>query len=270
MKNGIIPKHLVIMPLLVLSVVFCFSCTGTQVATESVIFAVFGNTSPESPFTGFTKSLPGLLDEIESYKPQIIVHTGDAIYGGSASDGILETDIKRQLGIFFPSLKKLRTAVYTIPGDRDFYNGTIDLFTGYSGRLKAYSFNYGSIHFICLFSSAEGDSIIDNKQAEWLKRDLDESGSSSATFVFAHHQMFPEKKKNPQLEKNEELHRLFIGHNVKAVFSGSEKNFSNLKKDSIEYINAGCSASKDRKDRRSNRFYIINYNNSRLDIEPVQ
>lgn len=270
MKHGIIPKHIVIIPLLVVSVILLSGCSGRQVATESVRFALFGNTSPESPFAGFTKSLPDTLDEINSYKPQIIIHTGDAIYGGSGSDGILEKDIKRQLNIFFPSLKKLRTAVYTIPGERDYYNGSISLYSESSGREIPYSFNYGSIHFICLASTAGGDSVIDAKQTEWLKRDLKEFSDSSAIFILLHHQMFPEKRKNPQLEKNQLIHQLFLEYNVRAVLSGSERDFSDKMRDSIEYVNAGCAPSRDKKERKGNRFYIFNYIKNRLDIEQVQ
>ena len=133
--------------------IICFGCSTAKPVTESASFALLGNTSPGSPFSGFNKSLQGTLNEIVRYKPQIIIHTGDAVYGGSEEDGILEKDVKRQLNIFFPLLRSLNTAVYTIPGERDYYNGSSALYLEFSGKRSHYSFNYGSIHFICLSSS---------------------------------------------------------------------------------------------------------------------
>lgn len=254
---------------IILPFAFILGCSSTKPVTESVRFAIFGNTSPDSPFSGFTRDFPSLITEIENRKPQIIIHTGNAIYGGSDVNGILESDIKRQLSFFFPMLKKLHTAIYTIPGEKDYYNGSIALYSEFSGRKASYSFNYGSMHFICLSSSESEDSFIDDEQLKWLKNDLDESSDSNAIFVFTHHQLFPEKKKMKFPEKNENLHKLFLKYNVKGVFSGSEKEYTTKTKDSIKYINAGCSLADDKmKNKKNNRFYIVNYFNNIINIEP--
>jgi len=256
---------------LILQGIFSLGCSTAKPVTESVRFAIIGNTSPASPFSGFTKYLPEVLAEIENRKPQIIIHTGDALYGGSAADGILESDLKRQLNIFFPMLKSLNTAVYTIPGEKDYYNGSIALYSGLTGKKTGYSFNYGSIHFICLSSSDSGKSFIDDEQLEWLKNDLNEFRDSNAIFVFAHHQLFPDKKKVKVQEKDEDLHKLFLEYRVKAVFSGSEKDYSTKLKDSVRYINAGCSFTTDKKDNKKGyRFYIINFINNEISIDPVR
>lgn len=257
--------------LLILPGVLFFGCSGAKPVTESVRFALLGNTSPGSPFSGFTKSLPSILSEIEARKPQIIIHTGDAIYGGTEAEGILESDVKRQLNIFFPMLKSLQTAVYTIPGEKDYYNATTSLYSGYTGRKPGYSFNYGSIHFICLSSSDSAETFIDEDQLKWLKKDLEIFKTSNAVFVFAHHPLFPDKKKVKELEKNEELHKLFLEYNVKAVFSGAEKVYTSKLKDTIKYINAGSSIVTDKKDNKKNySFYIVNYFNNEINIEPVK
>jgi len=249
---------------------FNFSCAGTKPVTETVRFALIGNTSPDSPFTGFNKALPGILNEIESRKPQIIIHTGDAIYGGSEADGIIESDIRRQLNIFSQMLKKLNTAFYTIPGDRDYYNSSPALYLEFSGKKPGYSFNYGSIHFICLSSSETGESFIDDDQFKWLKKNLKDFKDSSAVFIFAHHQLFPDNKKIKTTELKEKLHELFLKYNVKAVFSGSEPDYSEKFKDSIKYINAGYSTGTDKKKiRKSNRFYLVNFYNDEIRVDPV-
>lgn len=260
-----------ILSAILLSALINSGCSGVKPVTKTVRFAILGNTSPDSPFSGFNRDLPDLLNEIENRKPQIIIHTGNAIYGGTAAEGILESDIRRQLDIFFPILKKLHTAVYTIPGERDYYNGTTSLFSRFSGKKSGYSFNYGSIHFICLSSSGSEEYFIDEKQFNWLKNDLMEFKDSNAIFVFAYNQLFPEGKKIRPVKNSEELHRLFLEYNVKAVFSGAEKDYSVKLKDSIRYINAGCSFVADKKSTRKNyRFYIINYFNNEIDIDPVK
>jgi len=254
-----------------LSLISIAGCSSAKPVTESVRFALLGNTSPDSPFAGFTNSLPSLLLEIENRKAQIIIHTGDALYGGNEKDGILEKDMLRQLNIFFPALKSLHTAVYTIPGEKDYFNGTIQLYSKFSGKKGAYSFNYGSIHFICLSSSDSPEPFIDDKQLEWLKNDLSEFADSNAIFVLAHHQLFPDKKKIKTPEKNQEIHKLFVANRVKAVFSGSERDYITKLKDSVKYINAGCSLNTDKKSKKKDyRFYIIDFIKNEITIDPVK
>ncbi len=255
----------------ILPVFFLSGCSGAKPVTESVRFALIGNTSPVSPFYGFNKALPYILTEIESRKPQIIIHTGDALYGGSEADGILESDIRRQLNIFFPALKKLHTAVYTIPGEKDYYNNSPGIYLEFSGKKASYSFNYGSIHFICLSSSDTDKSFIDDQQLKWLENDLQEFADSNAIFIFAHHQIFPDKKKHNNTELNEKLHQLFLKYKVKAVFSGSEPDYSEKSKDSILYINAGYTGKTDKKSiKMSNRFYLVNFYNNKISVDPVK
>lgn len=256
---------------IILGGVLSFSCSGAKPVTESVRFALLGNTSPDSPFSGFTQYFPSLLQEIENRKPQIIIHTGDALYGGSEADGILESDLRRQLNIFFPLLKSLHTAAYTIPGEKDYFNGSISLYSEYSERKPCYSFNYGSIHFICLSSSGSEESFIDGKQLEWLKNDLEIFSGSNAIFIFGHHQLFPDKKKNKLIEKNEDLHRLFLKYNVKAVFSGAGKDYNTRLKDSVLYIDAGYYGSTGKKDnKKGNRFYIVTFAANEIIVDPVK
>jgi 3',5'-cyclic AMP phosphodiesterase CpdA len=269
-RHGVILQFGRIGLILILPLMLLSGCSSVKPVTESVRFAVLGNTSPDSPFSGFTRSLPAILSEIENRKPQIIIHTGDALYGGSEADGILESDLRRQLNIYFPMLKSLHTAIYTIPGDRDYYNGSNSLYLEYAKRKPSYSFNYGSIHFICLSSSESGESFIDEEQLEWLKNDLNESRDSSAVFVFAHHQLFTDKKKIKISEQKENLHKLFIQYNVRAVFSGAEKDYTSKLKDSVRYINAGCNISTDKNNKKWNRFYVINFSNSEINIDPVK
>jgi len=254
-----------------LAAVICAAgCTSVKPVTKSVRFALLGNTSPDSPFSGFNKSLNSVLAEIQNHKPQIIIHTGNAIYGGTEADGILETDIRRQLCIFFPMLKKLHTAAYTIPGDSDYYNNSSSIYCEFSGKPSSYSFNYGSIHFICLSPAETTTDLTSGIDMEWLKKDLEEFQDSSAIFIFTHQRLFQEKKKRKTPEKNQELHDLFLKYGVKYVFSGEGKDFTTKLKDTVKYINTGCVVASDGKDnRKTNQFYIVNLINNEIKIDPV-
>lgn len=248
--------------------VFLSGCAGEVPVTESVRFALFGNTAPASPFSGFTPALDSVISSIESEKPAVIIHTGDAIYGGSESDGINERDVRRQFKIFFAAMKNFHYAYYTIPGDRDLFNGAASLYMEYSGRKRFYSFNYGSMHFITLDTSAADDNFIDDIQTEWLKKDLENFRGSNAIFVFFHRPFLSTRKKGVIYPVPEGLHKIFTEFRVKAVFSGGDKTYGSSIYDSVRYIQAGCSGYIDEKDnRRTNQYYIVNYLNGEFDIK---
>ncbi len=254
---------------LILIALFFAGCAHEIPLTESVRFVVFGNTAPVSPFSGFTQSLDTVISAIESEKPAIVIHTGDAVYGGTETDGIRERDITRQFTIFFSKLKNFHSVYYTIPGDRDLYNGTPAIYTEYSGRGRWYSFNYGSMHFIALDTSGSDEKFIDDTQMEWLKKDLKCSKNSNAVFVIIHRPFITTRKKTPVSPVPDDLHKLFMQYNVKAVFSGSDKSFYSSLHDSIRYISAGCAGFIDkRENRRTSQYYVVTFMNNNLDIRP--
>lgn len=251
--------------------VFLAGCAGEVPVTESVKFVIFGNTAPASPFSGFTPLLDPVIREIESEKPAIVVHTGDAIYGGSDSDGINENDIRRQCRIFFFAMKNLHSAYYTIPGEKDLFNGSTGLYSEYAGRKTWYSFNYGSMHFVALDTSGMSSKFIDDKQMEWLRKDLGLFRGSNAIFILLHRPFLTPKKKGVQFPVPEELHNLFKEYKVKAVFSGGEKTYSTSVYDSVKYIQAGCSGFfDDKENRRSNQYYVVTFVNGNLDVKPAR
>ncbi len=262
-------KIIRIIAALLSAAVFLSGCAGEVPVTESVRFALFGNTAPASPFSGFTPSLDSVISSIESEKPAVIIHTGDAIYGGSESDGINERDVRRQYKIFFSAMKNFHYACYSVPGDRDLFNGSSSLYTEYSGRGTRYSFNYGSMHFIALDTSIPGDNFVDAEQMKWLRRDLETFSGSNAIFILMHRPFLSTGKKGIVYPVPEELHKLFVRFRVKAVFSGGDKSYSSSIYDSIRYIEAGCSGFTDeRENRRTNQYYIVNYASGVFDIKP--
>ena len=248
----------------------CAACAAGQPVTQSVSFIIFGNTRPESPFQGFTTGLDQVLSAIESRRTGILIHTGNSVYGGSEEQGILSSDVERQMMIFFPAIKRIPAAIYTIPGESDRHNGSLDIYVKHSRRDPYYSFNYGSIHFIMLNTDSSIENLLDNEQMEWLKHDLKKSAKCSCIFVITHHPVFVEEKVKGKTElRNNMLMELFIKHKVRAVFSGREERFSSSYYGGVEYHITGCGGYNDKKDNRKKfQYYLVNMENGELKITP--
>ncbi len=256
--------------MILLTVLILLSCTADKRETQSVRFALISNTSPESPFTGFTESLGRVFTAARARNPDLVIHTGNIIYGGESFSGIRKEDTERQYGVFFSLIKTFHCPVYTAAGDRDYFDGSLDAYSRLSSRAPYYSFNYGTVHFIVLNTIASGTYLIDTSQLKWLKNDLQSSSDSSAVIVITHHSL--NLGKNYQRKKNpaEYLHKLFLKHRVKAVISGEGSRFRHDKKDSIEYINAGCGGYLKKKKHSVNQYYIAVFDQSGIRIEPYR
>ena len=255
----------------VLAACFMFAgCAGNRPVTRSVSFIIFGNTRPESPFRGFTQSLDSVISSIENRRAEIIIHTGNSVYGGTDAGGIIERDVERQMRIFFPMIKRIPAAVYTLPGETDTHNGTLDLYVKYSGREPWYSFNYGTIHFIALKTDSGIDNLLGSEQMAWLKNDLGRSDEYSSIFVITHHAVHVEKKiKGKTLLKNRELMQLFIRHKVRAVFSGGDELFTSSYYGGVEYHVTGCGGYIDKRENRKKfQYYTVTIDESRVQISP--
>lgn len=253
-----------------IALIMCTGCASKQPVTQTVSFIIFGNTKPDSPFQGFTENLGTVIDTIESRRTGIVIHTGNSVYGGSDSQGIISRDLERQMQIFFPMLKRITAPVYTVPGETDRHNGTLDLYVKYSGRVPYYSFNYGTIHFITLDTNSSTPDLLDSVQMNWLKEDLEKASRFSSIFVITHHPVFVEEKiKGKTILKNNMLMELLVKHKVKAVFSGKDEKFSSSYYGGIEYYNTGCGGFTDKKDNRKKfQYYMVTIDDTRIQVSP--
>lgn len=270
MRRGFIRLSIAGLTALLAALFLNWGCAGTPSVTGSVSFIIFGNTKPESPFTGFTESLGPVLADINKWKPEILIHTGNSVYGGIDSDGILEQDVNRQMKIFITQIKSIPTAAYTIPGESDYYNQSLKLYTDNYCRPPYYSFNYGTIHFITLNTDSSTENLLDPAQMNWLRQELDEAGNYSAIFILTHHPVnVEEKTKKETVLKNTGLMELFSSKGVRAVFSGRDEKYGVSSRGNVEYYLTGCGGYIDKKDNKKKyQYYVVTYNAGRLEITP--
>ncbi len=215
-------------------------CAGTAPRPDQEInFIIIGNTGPSSPFTGHPEKLDEVYRSINQENPALVVNMGNIIAGGDERVGIMKKDIIRQYRQFLRQKEILLPIMHVTAGEKDAHNGSLALFTNFTGRKLFYSFNYGAARFI-IMAITSSDHALTPEQMRWLKRELKSSRSSAAVFVFAHYPLLAPPRSGMGHNEGEELHRLFIGYPVKAVFSGRGTSLHEYERDGIRYVNAGC------------------------------
>ncbi|MCU0848573.1 MAG: metallophosphoesterase [Spirochaetes bacterium] len=249
--------------------VFIIGCNFSSniKSIPGITFVITGNTSPSSPFTGFTERLSQLIDKINRENPVLVIHTGNLIQGGNESMGIKDKDIKRQFKIFKSRFSKLNSILYTAAGEKDYYNSSTDFYTRNTGRNLNYSFNYGGIHFIIFNTVGEDFPAPSKKTMKWLKNDLERNRESSAIFVFTNQPVISHPRIKTSYREFDELHKLFSAYPVKAVISGNPVEYLETKKDNIFYIIAGCGGfTEEDKYRYCSQFFTLVIKNNEITI----
>ena len=248
-----------------------FSCAGPETRQPGELsFIIIGNTSPASPFTGHPEKLSYVFKSIKQENAFLVIHTGNIIQGGSDSVGITVQDITRQFAAFIRDRDSLRAVIHILAGEKDLYNGSLDLFSHFTGEKLFYSFNYGSVHFVLLHILNKKHAV-SPEQMKWLKRDLEKHRNDSAVFILSH---FPIQSPPPsgiKYQDGEELHALFKEYPVKAAISGYSNNLSEFDKDGIRYIAAGCFGyNYEDWHWNYNQYYIAHFDGSKLTVKGIR
>jgi hypothetical protein len=237
---------------------------------HEVKFIVIGNTSPVSPFTGYPERLPSVYRSISHENIVLAIHTGNMIHGGHEWMGITRKDIVRQYQNVIRHKNMLTAITYILAGEMDQFNGKIDFFEQFISKKLFYSFNYADSHFI-LLNILNKDHVLTPGQMRWLENDLEAHKNFSAIFVFSHYPVISSPQSGIRFQGGEELHALFIRYPVKAVISGSMKNYSEYEKDTIRYIDAGCYGFNNEDWQPGfNQYYIARYDGINFSIKGVK
>jgi hypothetical protein len=209
-----------------------------------VTFVVGGDNRPTARGAPQPRVARQIFDEIGLLRPDLVLWSGDTIYGYCDSAAELDGEYDAFLAI----ARRGATPLFNAPGNHELHSdeascpttaGAVcaasclqDGFTRRFGPLYG-SFDHAGVHFIALdteFPGQEGD--IAGDQLAWLRRDLEQNKEARAIFVFAHTQFYTSPLIDPAEGRDHQsvasralLHELFRRYPVRAVFAGHEHLF---------------------------------------------
>lgn len=246
-------------------------CAGAAPrGAREIDFAIIGNTAPSSPFTGHPEKLDDVYRNINRDNPALVVHTGNLVEGGGKDSAVMEKDVVRQYRDFASRRDILGPVMHAAAGERDAYNGSLDLFREYVETKLCYSFSYGPVRFIIL-KILDGDDGLLPEEMKWLENDLRACRSAGAIFVFSHYPVMAPPRSGMRHVQGEELHALFARHGVKAAFSGRGRGFQEHERDGIRYVNAGCFGfNYEDPHWNFNQYYRVRYSGEALSVRGVK
>jgi hypothetical protein len=228
-----------------------------------LLFVVGGDSRPTGKGAPIPRVARVIFEEIGLIHPDLVLWTGDILYGKGDSS----TELAREYDRFESLAAKPGVPLFDAPGNHEIHrtddapcpasrsgappdapgsHDSEEQFVRHFGNLYG-SFDAGPAHFIALDTSTfcHEDSI-DGAQLDWLERDLETHKDAAAIFVFGHTEFFsspqidaPDAKDHPPLRNRDELHALFRKYPVKAVFSGHQHLYWHETHDGIDYFVAG-------------------------------
>lgn len=244
------------------------ACRSSHVShAQAIRFVIFNNTSPDSPYEAFNPQLENLMLSINKENPVFTIHSGNIIHGGSSAMGINLIDIEKQFRQFYKYAKKLNSILFTVCGPLDIYNDSTAMYTQFTQKDAWYSFNYGTIHCIVLYSDSKSSLSISEKQLQWLKDDL-KKFSYAHTFIFSYFLPALHRSKQQFINSaHQNLHELLMQYNVKAFF-GTAEFTQPVTIGTIQYIPVTCDNNYANKYKKAIRYYVVDFDGHYITIVP--
>jgi hypothetical protein len=236
-----------------MAVFLTFTPTNLSAAEQAVrrpfSFVVLGHVRGNDD--GLTHPLlDQLLAKVRALKPDMVILTGDMIYGGLGKKQQQAEVITQDWARLDSALEKLGIPIYRVPGNHDINDPiTRDIYFTRYGKLPR-AFTYRGSRFLLLNSSyvPEGNEApprvrgrqaylrgkqLDSEQIDFIRKEL--SGNHDNLFLFMHHVLWWHEEEAVWWR---EVHPLLVGRNVRAVFAGDvgPRKFSHLKRDGVDYI----------------------------------
>lgn len=166
-----------------------------ELKDDDLVFTVFGDSRVAFQGAPIPVAYKRILTEINLINPDLIVHTGDLVFGYG--------DSEEELKIEYSNVGKLVSTVvpriYFVPGNHDFQTPlTTKHFIELTGQKRDYfSFDRKAVTFIILNTDVPGQvGEITGEQRKWLANELEKKKSSRAIFVFMHRPLFSFLKPN--------------------------------------------------------------------------
>jgi len=223
-----------------------------------LMFVVAGDSRPTGRLAPLPRTVPAIFAEVGLIRPDLVVWTGDTVYGYCDS----AEELRAEHQAFVAAAQAGGVPVFNTTGNHEIHTPQTcpgrpaeSLCAGdcaFAQFRGLYGWEYGSFdtagaHFVLLSTDLPGheDEIV-GEQMAWLKADLEAHKSARAIFVFTHTEFYSA----PQMDKDAvhgheaiknvpELNALFHRYPVKAVFSGHEHVYSHEVHDGIDYFVAG-------------------------------
>ena len=200
--------------------------------TDVTRFAVIGDAG-----TGEDKQLEVAQQIVKQYQRspfEFAIRLGDNLYGRERP-----RDYERKFERPYKLLLDAGVKFYAALGNHDDPNQRFYKPFNMNGE-RYYSFKApkGGIRFFAIDSN-----YVDQKQLEWLEKELAASGSDWK-IAFCHHPPYSSGERHgSDLELRQKVEPLFVKHEVNVVFTGHEHFYERLKpQKGIHYFIAGSSA----------------------------
>ena len=199
---------------------------------DSVRFAVIGDTG-----TGDSHQRD-IARQLEAWQGKFpftfVVMMGDNLYGGDSPK-----DYQREFEVPYKPLLDGGVKFYASLGNHDNPNERLYKAFNMNGE-RYYSFKpeRASVRFFALDSN-----YIDDKQLDWLDKQLAESGSDWKICFFHHPPYSSGETHGSAVLQREKLEPMFVKHGVNVVLSGHEHFYERIKpQKGIQYFILGNSA----------------------------
>ena len=238
--SGILVWILSFLVVLSMALGLIFSVMPRPTSSPPALFAVCGDSV--NNFRIYSRILKQVADDGNLF----LIHTGNLVSNGS------EPNFQE----FAEHMADFPLSFYPVPGNRDYYQGTLDNFLYYSGAPDVhYSFDYGPVHFT-LANSRLGDMTLE--ELAWLRADLAAS-RQPVKIVFLHYPPFdPAHSTDVMRSGNEEFMALMEEQKVDYVFAGHIHAYDAQEQNGVHYIvTGGAGAPLDREPEEGGFYHYV-------------
>lgn len=223
-----------------------------------LLFVAAGDNRPTGGGAPMPRLVRTIFEEIGLIRPDLVVWSGDSVYGYCETADELRAEHDRFLALAALGQAPLFNATgnHEIHAQQTCKEPPAEQLCGGACAerqfVERYGTLYGSIdvagaHFIALSTDLAGqEDDVAGEQLAWLRRDLEANRNARAIFVFTHTEFFSSPTIDPQaghshppLASRDALHELFRRYPVRAVFSGHEHLFARETHDGIDYFILG-------------------------------
>ena len=205
------------------------------------------------------------IDSVNHLNPDFVITGGDNIMDALGQSWGRSDNLYT---LFDSILKEFNSPVYTTLGNHDIFglylkSGINPDHPEYGKKMyenrrckRYYSFDHKNWHFIILdgigFTEDRGYfGYVDPEQMEWLKKDLQKTGTATPVVVSIHIPLMSVEsqialgpteafKKNSIVNNANEVRKVFYGYNIKLVLQGHTHFLEDIYYDGIHYITGGA------------------------------